>query len=101
MVEVLSTNEIAARLILSTNTVRNHVSEILSKQGTRTEAVAPGGATRPRLPKDSCAPWIFRIQTPSACEDGPHLANVTFISESITYPDRLCDQLVAVRLVGS
>ena len=42
MVEGLTNNEIAERLILSPYTVRNHVSEILSKLGasTRTEAVA-------------------------------------------------------------
>jgi NarL family two-component system response regulator LiaR len=42
MVEGLTNNEIAERLILSPYTVRNHVSEILSKlgTGTRTEAAA-------------------------------------------------------------
>jgi NarL family two-component system response regulator LiaR len=42
MVEGLTNNEIAERLILSPYTVRNHVSEILSKLGTstRTEAAA-------------------------------------------------------------
>jgi NarL family two-component system response regulator LiaR len=42
MVKGLTNNEIAERLILSPYTVRNHVSEILSKLGvsTRTEAVA-------------------------------------------------------------
>jgi DNA-binding NarL/FixJ family response regulator len=42
MVEGLSNSEIAARLVLSPYTVRNHVSEILSKLGTstRTEAAA-------------------------------------------------------------
>ncbi|MEJ2734957.1 MAG: response regulator transcription factor [Anaerolineae bacterium] len=42
LVEGLTNNEIAERLVLSPYTVRNHVSEILSKLGTstRTEAVA-------------------------------------------------------------
>jgi NarL family two-component system response regulator LiaR len=42
MVEGLTNNEIAERLYLSPYTVRNHVSEILSKlgTGTRTEAAA-------------------------------------------------------------
>lgn len=42
LVEGLTNNEIADRLILSPYTVRNHVSEILSKLGatTRTEAAA-------------------------------------------------------------
>ena len=42
LVEGLTNNEIAERLILSPYTVRNHISEILSKLGTstRTEAAA-------------------------------------------------------------
>jgi NarL family two-component system response regulator LiaR len=45
-VEGLTNNEIAERLILSPYTVRNHVSEILSKLGTSTRTEAAAMAVR-------------------------------------------------------
>jgi NarL family two-component system response regulator LiaR len=49
LVEGLSNNEIAERLVLSPYTVRNHISEILSKLGTSTRTEAAALAVRQGL----------------------------------------------------